>query len=105
MDEGSWFTALNIQRDKESLGYSISQYRLRKSTWPVKNNVYEIPLRKKSSGLQINSQSNTGLMALVEILLQGSLRFNETIRLLVVVDGIQLQRFGWRGGGGGSTGR
>jgi len=59
MDEVVVTAPWNIQRDKESLGYSISQVSSEeRQRGPLENNVMNSPLRK-SLGLQI-TQSNTG---------------------------------------------
>jgi len=51
MDDGRGLRPEHPKDWKESLGYSISQYRLREfQRGPVKINVMEFPLRKKVSG-------------------------------------------------------
>ena len=52
-------TALNIQRDKESLGYSVSQVSSEEVNVARENNIMN-SLSGKVSGLQI-TQSNTGV--------------------------------------------
>ncbi len=61
-------TALNIQRDKESLGYSISQISADEVNVARENNIMN-SLSGKVSGLQI-TQSNTGVDASSRVLLR-----------------------------------
>ncbi|MCM4167228.1 TonB-dependent receptor P3 [Arenibacter antarcticus] len=90
-------TALNIQRDKESLGYSITQIAAEDINVARENNVMN-SLSGKVSGLQI-TQSNTGVDGSSRVLLRGITTINGSNRPLVVVDGIPINN----GGGGGSS--
>ena len=81
-------TALNIQRDKESLGYSVSQVSAEEVNVAKENNVMN-SLSGKVSGLQI-SQGNTGVDGSSRILLRGVTTINGSNRPLVVVDGIPI---------------
>ena len=93
-------TALNIQRDKESLGYSISQVSAEEVNVARENNVMN-SLSGKVSGLQI-TQSNTGVDGSSRVLLRGITTINGSNRPLVVVDGIPISNgSGGAGGGGG----
>ena len=93
-------TALNIQRDKESLGYSISQVSSDEVNVARENNVMN-SLSGKVSGLQI-TQSNTGVDGSSRILLRGITTISGSNRPLVVVDGIPISNgSGGAGGGGG----
>ena len=89
-------TALNIQRDKESLGYSVSQVSADEVNVAKENNVMN-SLSSKVSGLQV-SQGNTGVDGSSRILLRGVTTINGSNRPLVVVDGIPISG----GAGGGS---
>lgn len=89
-------TALNIQRDKESLGYSVSQISAAEVNVAKENNVMN-SLTGKVSGLQI-SQANTGVDGSSRILLRGVTTINGSNRPLVVVDGIPISN----DAGGGS---
>lgn len=89
-------TALNIQRDKESLGYSVSQLSASEVNVAKENNVMN-SLSGKVSGLQI-TQGNTGVDGSSRILLRGVNTINGSNRPLVVVDGIPVSN----DGGGGS---
>ncbi|MCM4172592.1 SusC/RagA family TonB-linked outer membrane protein [Arenibacter sp. TNZ] len=92
-------TALNIQRDKESLGYSISQVSSEEVNVARENNVMN-SLSGKVSGLQI-TQSNTGVDGSSRILLRGITTINGNNRPLVVVDGIPISN---GSGGAGASG-
>ncbi|MCP4976643.1 MAG: SusC/RagA family TonB-linked outer membrane protein [Maribacter sp.] len=93
-------TALNIQRDKESLGYSISQVSSEEVNVARENNVMN-SLSGKVSGLQI-TQSNTGVDGSSRVLLRGITTISGSNRPLVVVDGIPISNgSGGAGGGGG----
>lgn len=87
--------ALNIQRDKESLGYSVSQVSAAEVNVAKENNVMN-SLSGKVSGLQI-SHGNTGVDGSSRILLRGVSTINGSNRPLVVVDGIPIT--GDAGGG------
>lgn len=89
-------TALNIQRDKESLGYSVSQVSAAEVNVAKENNVMN-SLSGKVSGLQV-SQGNTGVDGSSRILLRGVTTINGSNRPLVVVDGIPISS----GSGGGN---
>lgn len=81
-------TALNIKRDKQSLGYSVSQISSEQIDVARTNNVMNA-LTGKVAGLQI-SQSNTGVDGSSRILLRGITTINGDNRPLVVVDGIPI---------------
>ncbi|WOD43871.1 SusC/RagA family TonB-linked outer membrane protein [Hwangdonia lutea] len=89
-------TALNIQRDKESLGYSVSQISAAEVNVAKENNVMN-SLSGKVSGLQI-SHGNTGVDGSSRILLRGVTTINGSNRPLVVIDGIPVSN----DAGGGS---
>ena len=89
-------TALNIQRDKESLGYSVSQVSSEEVNVAKENNIMS-SLSSKVAGLQV-SQGNTGVDGSSRILLRGVTTINGSNRPLVVVDGIPISS----GAGGGS---
>ena len=93
-------TALNIQRDKESLGYSISQVSSEEVNVARENNIVN-SLSGKVSGLQI-TQSNTGVDGSSRVLLRGITTINGNNRPLVVVDGIPISNSS--GGASGSGG-
>lgn len=96
-------TALNIQRDKESLGYSISQVSADQVNVARENNVMN-SLSGKVSGLQI-TQSNTGVDGSSRVLLRGITTINGNNRPLVVIDGIPINAgSGGAGGAGGIDG-
>lgn len=92
-------TALNIQRDKESLGYSVSQIKSDEVNVARENNVMN-SLSGKVSGLQI-TQSNTGVNSSSRVLLRGVTTITGSNRPLVVVDGIPINN---GSGGAGSWG-
>ncbi|MEO1010777.1 MAG: SusC/RagA family TonB-linked outer membrane protein [Bacteroidota bacterium] len=81
-------TALNIERDKESLGYSISQVEAGQVNVARENNVMN-SLNGKVSGLQI-TQSNTGVDGSSRVLLRGITTISGDNRPLVVIDGIPI---------------
>lgn len=81
-------TALNIKRDKESLGYSVSQVSAEQVNMAKENNVMN-SLSGKISGLLI-TQSNTGVDGSSRILLRGVTTINGSNRPLVVLDGIPI---------------
>jgi len=87
-------TALNIERDKASLGYSVAQIDAVEVNIVKDNNVMN-SLTGKVSGLQI-TQANTGVDGSSRILLRGITTISGSNRPLVVVDGIPIS-----GGGGG----
>jgi len=88
-------TALNIERDKASLGYSVAQIDASEVNIVKDNNVMN-SLTGKVSGLQI-TQANTGVDGSSRILLRGITTISGSNRPLVVVDGIPIS-----GGGGGA---
>lgn len=96
-------TALNIQRDKESLGYSVSQVSSEEVNVARENNVMN-SLSGKVSGLQI-TQNNTGVDGSSRILLRGITTISGSNRPLVVVDGIPISNGGGGGSGGGGVDR
>ncbi len=87
-------TALNIERDKASLGYSVAQIDAAEVNIVKDNNVMN-SLTGKVSGLQI-TQANTGVDGSSRILLRGITTISGSNRPLVVIDGIPV--------GGGSSG-
>jgi len=89
-------TALNIKRDKASLGYSVSQVDAGEVNVAKSNNVME-GLNGKVSGLQI-STGNTGVDGSTRILLRGVTTIEGNNRPLVVIDGIPMDN----SSGGGS---
>ncbi|MCL6267055.1 SusC/RagA family TonB-linked outer membrane protein [Flagellimonas myxillae] len=96
-------TALNIQRDKESLGYSISQVTSEQVNVARENNVMN-SLSGKVSGLQI-TQSNTGVDGSSRVLLRGITTISGSNRPLVVIDGIPINNGSGGAGGGGGVDR
>ncbi|MEM9141596.1 MAG: carboxypeptidase-like regulatory domain-containing protein [Bacteroidota bacterium] len=94
-------TALNIERDKESLGYSVSQVSSDEVNVARQNNVMN-SLVGKVSGLQI-TQSNTGVDGSSRVLLRGVTTINGNNRPLVVIDGIPVDNGSGGAGGGGGT--
>ncbi|MEZ4970980.1 MAG: SusC/RagA family TonB-linked outer membrane protein [Flavobacteriaceae bacterium] len=96
-------TALNIQRDKESLGYSISQVSPEEVNLARENNIMN-SLSGKVSGLQI-TQSNTGVDGSSRVLLRGITTINGNNRPLVVVDGIPISNNSGGAGGYGGVDR
>ena len=87
-------TALNIKRDKASLGYSVSQLDGDEVNVVKSNNIME-GLSGKVSGLQI-STGNTGVDGSSRILLRGISTIEGSNRPLVVIDGVPMS-----GGSGG----
>ena len=79
-------TALDIQRDKASLGYSVDQLQPKDFAVAQENNIMN-SLSGKVSGLQI-TQGNTGVDGSSRILLRGITTINGNNRPLVVIDGI-----------------
>ena len=79
-------TALDIQRDKASLGYSVDQLQPADFAVAQENNIMN-SLSGKVSGLQI-TQGNTGVDGSSRILLRGVTTINGNNRPLVVIDGI-----------------
>ena len=89
-------TALNIERDKASLGFSVSQIDPIEVNVVKDNNVMN-SLTGKVAGLQI-TQANTGVDGSSRILLRGVTTITGSNRPLVVIDGIPV-----RGGGSGGV--
>ena len=81
-------TALDIERDKASLGYSVAQMEPVEFNVAQENNVMN-SLTGKVSGLQI-TQGNTGVDGSSRILLRGVTTIEGSNRPLVVVDGIPI---------------
>ena len=79
-------TALDIQRNKASLGYSVQQVDAVEFAVAQENNIMS-SLSGKVSGLQI-TQGNTGVDGSSRILLRGITTINGNNRPLVVIDGI-----------------
>ena len=96
-------TALNIERDKESLGYSISQVDGSQVNVARENNVIN-SLNGKVAGLQI-TQSNTGVDGSSRILLRGVTTISGNNRPLVVIDGIPMGNGSGGAGSGGGVDR
>ena len=96
-------TALNIQRGKSSLGYSVSQVNADQVNVAREHSVLN-SLTGKVSGLQI-SQSNTGVDGSSRILLRGVTTINGSNRPLVVLDGIPMSGGGGGAGSGGGVDR
>ncbi len=92
-------TALNNERNKESLGYSISQLSSDDIDVARENNVMN-SLSGKVAGLQI-TQSNTGVDGSSRVLLRGITTISGNNRPLVVIDGIPISN---GAGGAGSSG-
>jgi TonB-dependent SusC/RagA subfamily outer membrane receptor len=96
-------TALNIQRGKSSLGYSVSQVNANEVNVAREHNVFN-SLTGKVAGLQI-SQSNTGVDGSSRILLRGVSTINGSNRPLIVVDGLPISGGGGGAGSGGGVDR
>ncbi|MCK5775885.1 MAG: SusC/RagA family TonB-linked outer membrane protein [Bacteroidales bacterium] len=92
-------TALDIKRDKASLGYSVSAVGADEVNIAKDNNVMN-SLSGKVSGLQVNSGSS-GVDGSSRILLRGITTIEGSNRPLVVIDGIPISS---GGGGGGPWG-
>ena len=91
-------TALNIQRDKASLGYSIDQISADEANLTVtKQNNPINALSGRVSGLQV-TQANTGVDGSSRILLRGITTISGSNRPLIVIDGVPVS-----GGGSGGT--
>ncbi|MFN8254534.1 MAG: SusC/RagA family TonB-linked outer membrane protein [Bacteroidales bacterium] len=89
-------TALNINRTKTSLGYSVSTVKGEDLTKAKENNVINT-LSGKVAGLQI-SKTSTGVDASTRVVLRGVASLLGENRPLIVVDGIPVD--GSHGGGG-----
>lgn len=81
-------TALDIQRDKASLGYAVQAVEPKEFVVAQENNVMN-SLTGKVSGLQITS-ANTGVDGSSRILLRGVNTIEGSNRPLVVIDGIPI---------------
>lgn len=89
-------TALDIKRDKASLGYSVKQLEPVEFNVAQENNVVN-SLTGKVSGLQI-TQGSTGVNGSSRVLLRGVSTIEGSNRPLIVIDGIPA--FGGAGGAG-----
>ena len=89
-------TALNIKRDKASLGYSVSQLDSKELTVAKEANVMN-SLSGKVSGLQI-TKSSTGVGGSTRVLLRGVTSLSGSNRPLVVIDGIPVSNTSNGGG-------
>lgn len=96
-------TALAIQRDKESLGYSISQVGADEINQAKENNVMN-SLAGKVAGLQINT-TPSGVDGSTRVVLRGISSLSGNNRPLIVVDGIPVSggRFGGIGTSSGES--
>ncbi len=96
-------TALNINRTKSSLGYSVSAFKADELTRARENNLVN-NLAGKVAGLQI-SKSATGVDGSTRVILRGVASITGDNRPLIVVDGIPVDA-GHGGGGrwGGTDG-
>jgi TonB-linked SusC/RagA family outer membrane protein len=92
-------TALNIKRDKASLGYSVSQLDSQELSVAKEANVMN-SLSGKVSGLQI-TKSSTGVGGSTRVLLRGVTTISGSNRPLVVIDGIPVSN---NANGGGQWG-
>lgn len=79
-------TAMNIERDKSSLGYSISQVDSEEFTEVKQNNPLN-SLQGKVAGLQINTIPS-GVDGSSRVVLRGVSSINGSNRPLIVIDGI-----------------
>lgn len=96
-------TALDIERDKASLGYSVSQLEPVEFDVAQENNIMN-SLTGKVSGLQI-TKANTGVDGSSRILLRGVTTIEGSNRPLVVVDGIPIISGSSGAGSGGGIDR
>lgn len=96
-------TALSIERDKESLGYSISQVGSEEISQAKENNVMN-SLAGKVAGLQINT-TPSGVDGSTRVVLRGISSLSGNNRPLIVIDGIPVAggRFGGSGTNGGDN--
>ncbi|MEP2277256.1 MAG: SusC/RagA family TonB-linked outer membrane protein [Reichenbachiella sp.] len=81
-------TALNLERDKQSLGYSITQVESKEITSAKEDNFIN-SLSGKVAGLQV-TQSSTGVGGSTRIVLRGISSMTGNNRPLFVVDGIPI---------------
>ena len=91
-------TALSIQRNKESLGYSISQVGSEEISQAKENNVMN-SLAGKVAGLQITTNPS-GVDGSTRVVLRGAASLTGNNRPLFVVDGIPIQGGSYGGGDG-----
>lgn len=89
-------TALNINRTKSSLGYSVSSFKADELTKARENNIIN-NLAGKVAGLQI-SKTATGVDGSTRVILRGVASITGESRPLIVVDGIPVDA--GHGGGG-----
>lgn len=89
-------TALAIQRDKESLGYSISQVGSEEIAQAKENNVMN-SLAGKVAGLQI-SKTPSGVDGSTRVVLRGISSLSGNNRPLIVIDGIPVAGGSFGGG-------
>jgi len=96
-------TALAIQRDKESLGYSISQVGSEEIATAKESNVMN-SLAGKVAGLQINT-TPSGVDGSTRVVLRGISSLSGNNRPLIVIDGIPVAggTFGTVGTTGGDS--
>ena len=87
-------TALNIQKDKVSLGYSVSQLGSEEVSQAKENNIMN-SLAGKVAGLQI-ATSPSGVDGSTKVVLRGASSLTGNNRPLIVIDGVPV--------GGGSYG-
>lgn len=95
-------TALSIQRDKQSLGYSISQVGSEEISMAKESNVMN-SLAGKVAGLQINT-TPSGVDGSTRVVLRGISSLSGNNRPLIVIDGIPVAggTFGTVGTSGGA---
>lgn len=96
-------TALNINRTKSSLGYSVSSFKADELTRARENNVVN-NLAGKVAGLQV-SKSASGVDGSTRVILRGGASITGENRPLIVVDGIPVDAgHGGAGRWGGTDG-
>ena len=81
-------TALNLEKDKSSLGYSVSQLNGEEVSQAKENNVMN-SLSGKVAGLQI-TQSPSGVDGSTRVVLRGVASLSGGNRPLVVIDGVPI---------------
>ncbi len=91
-------TALSIQRNKESLGYSISQIGSEEISQAKENNVMN-SLAGKVAGLQITTNPS-GVDGSTRVVLRGAASLTGNNRPLFVVDGVPISGGSYGGGDG-----
>jgi len=96
-------TALSIQRNKESLGYSITQVSADEVTQAKENNIMN-SLAGKVAGLQISTTPG-GVDGSSRIVLRGIASLKGNNRPLVVIDGVPVKGGSYGGGDGGGFDR